>query len=260
MKNINTILAVGAVAAACGAAEAALVYTQDFNSLGITNGQASTGTGAVGSQGAIPNLSGGQAARVAGSSSATMNLLIDNGGTSNTGGVYSAGSTNTAVDRSLGALASSGITPAFGLVLVNTEAHAQDSITITFTGEQWRLANGTGAVANTLTFAYGFGGGSVTSSNFLSNAGMTADSRGNVVSGVATAAPFNVYAATSISFTITGVVWNPGQELFIRWQLPKVAGSGANLAIDDLTINAVPAPGAMALLGVAGLLGARRRR
>lgn len=242
------------------AASSAIVYTQDFNSLGVTAGQAITGTGAIGSQGAIPNLAGWQAARFAGTASSTMNLLIDNNGTSNTGGVYSAGATSTAVDRSLGALASSGISPAFGLVLVNTEAHAQDSITITFTAEQWRLANGTGAVANTLAFAYGFGGGSVTSSNFLSSAGMTADSRGNVVSGVATASPFNVYASSNVSFTITGVVWNPGQELFIRWQLPKVAGSGANLAIDDLTINAVPAPGAMALLGVAGLLGARRRR
>jgi MYXO-CTERM domain-containing protein len=257
MKNNTIILALPFVLAA--SASAAIVYSTNFNDLGVTAGQSITGTGAVGNQGAIPNLAGWQAARVAGSGSTAMNLLIDNNGSGNTGGVYSDGVSASAADRSLGALASNALTPAFGLVLVNTEAHSQDSITITFTGEQWRLANN-GAVANTLTFAYGFGGGSITSSNFLSSAGMTSDARGNVVSGVATASPFNVYSSTSISFTISGVNWTPGQELYIRWQLPKMSGSGANLAIDDFSLTAVPAPGAMALLGVAGLLGARRRR
>ena len=257
MKNNTIILALPFVLAA--SASAAIVYSTNFNDLGVTAGQSITGTGAVGNQGAIPNLAGWQAARVAGTSSTAMNLLIDNNGLGNTGGVYSDGVSASAADRSLGALAANATTPAFGLVLVNTEAHSQDSITITFTGEQWRLANN-GAVANTLTFAYGFGGGSITSSNFLSSAGMTSDARGNVVSGVATASPFNVYSSTSISFTISGVNWTPGQELYIRWQLPKRSGSGANLAIDDFSLTAVPAPGAMALLGVAGLLGARRRR
>jgi MYXO-CTERM domain-containing protein len=257
MKNNTIILALPFVLAA--SASAAIVYSTNFNDLGVTAGQSITGTGAVGNQGAIPNLAGWQAARVAGTASTAMNLLIDNNGSGNTGGVYSDGVSASAADRSLGALASNALTPAFGLVLVNTEAHSQDSITITFTGEQWRLANN-GAVANTLTFAYGFGGGSITSSNFLSSAGMTSDARGNVVSGVATASPFNVYSSTSISFTISGVNWTPGQELYIRWQLPKMSGAGANLAIDDFSLTAVPAPGAMALLGVAGLLGSRRRR
>jgi hypothetical protein len=258
MKNNTIILALPFVLAA--SASAAIVYSTNFNDLGVTAGQSITGTGAVGNQGAIPNLAGWQAARVAGTSSTAMNLLIDNNGSGNTGGVYSDGVSASAADRSLGALAANATTPAFGLVLVNTEAHSQDSITITFTGEQWRLANGTGAVANTLTFAYGFGGGSITSSNFLSSAGMTSDARGNVVSGVATASPFNVYSSTSISFTISSVNWTPGQELYIRWQLPKMSGSGANLAIDDFSLTAIPAPGALALLGAAGLVGGSRRR
>ena len=84
------------------------------------------------------------------------------------------------------------------------------------------------------------------------------------LTGIATPQPvadiFKLAKRINPALKTVGVVWNPGQELFIRWQLPKAAGSGANLAIDDLTINAVPAPGAMALLGVAGLLGTRRRR
>ncbi len=36
--------------------------------------------------------------------------------------------------------------------------------------------------------------------------------------------------------------------------------SGPRALLDNLTINTVPAPGAMALVGVGGLLGARRRR
>ncbi len=240
-------------------ASAGFAYLQDFNGLGTTSSSI-TGSGATGAQGTIPGLTGWQGGRIAGSGTTTMSLIIDNNGTSTSGGISSVGTSSTATDRSLGGLASGAASPAFGVVLTNTEAYALNSITITYTGEQWRAANGSGAVANTLAFAFGFGGGSTSSTNFLTSAGMTADSRGNVVSGVATSTPYNVYASSSISFTITGINWASGQELYLRWQIAKMTGSGATLAIDDLSVTAVPAPGAVALVGMAGLLTSRRRK
>jgi len=62
-----------------------------------------------------------------------------------------------------------------------------------------------------------------------------------------------------VTLTLSNVNWQVGQELFIRWQDLNDVGYGATLAIDNFTLTAVPAPGAAALLGAAGLLGRRRR-
>jgi MYXO-CTERM domain-containing protein len=50
--------------------------------------------------------------------------------------------------------------------------------------------------------------------------------------------------------------------VFVRMTLSGATNSSGTFRLDNVQFNAtpVPAPGAMALLGVAGLLGARRRR
>jgi len=54
----------------------------------------------------------------------------------------------------------------------------------------------------------------------------------------------------------------PGTSGYLASRSTSTYGTSSTLRFDDVTINGtqVPAPGALALLGVAGLIGARRRR
>ena len=54
----------------------------------------------------------------------------------------------------------------------------------------------------------------------------------------------------------------PGTNGYLASRSTSTYGNGSTLRFDDVTINgtAIPAPGAIALLGAAGLVGTRRRR
>jgi MYXO-CTERM domain-containing protein len=60
---------------------------------------------------------------------------------------------------------------------------------------------------------------------------------------------------------ITGLNWAPGQSHVLRWVNTDMSGQDNGLAVDNLAITGVvPAPGALALLGLAGLTATRRHR
>ncbi|MEM8835045.1 MAG: DUF642 domain-containing protein [Planctomycetota bacterium] len=63
----------------------------------------------------------------------------------------------------------------------------------------------------------------------------------------------NVWAETSFRFTAVS-------ELSELRFVHTVGGSGPNMAIDTVSVSVVPAPGLLTCMGVAGLLGTRRRR
>jgi hypothetical protein len=77
-------------------------------------------------------------------------------GTSSSGSIYSFGTNgvNAALERALGSVAAASLNYAYGIRFTNDTASAQTNITISYTGEQWRSANGAGAVTNTLAFFY----------------------------------------------------------------------------------------------------------
>jgi len=54
----------------------------------------------------------------------------------------------------------------------------------------------------------------------------------------------------------------PGTNGYLASRSTSAYGTSSTLRFDDVTINgtAIPAPGAIALLGAAGLVGTRRRR
>ena len=221
------------------AADTYLTYTQDFDAL-PTSSTSVTGTGTINLQAAITQISSTnatwQAARIAGSNTVPVPFNVGNG-SGNTGGLYSYATTGSA-DRSLGLFASSTTTPAAGLVLVNTSSYIITTVSITFTGEQWRSPN-TGGTVNTTSFAYGFSSDtSITDANFLSSSAMIANPAGDLVSGAATtSAVFGSPAEVSQkSFALSSVAWQPGEKLYIRWRDTDNTGADAGLAIDDLTI------------------------
>ena len=225
----------------------AFTYNQSFDAL-PTSGAATdiTGTGAVTNQGALVAISttgaAWQAARILGSGTTAVKLNVDTGSLS-TGSIFSYGAT-ASTNRSLGSLASGTTAPAFGVGLTNTTGSVLGTVTITFKAQQWRSPSNSTAtslgVVNTLTFAHGLASNGITNDKFLSATTMTPNVNGNVVSNPTsgTTAAVGLVELSTNTVTLTGLTWNNGDVLYLRWQDANDAANDAGLAIDDLAIIA----------------------
>src|SRR3989337_7731 len=97
-------------------------YLQDFNTL------ASSGTSGILPAGWLFSETG-----------ANANALYNTGtGSSTTGDTYSCGASGS-TERALGGLLSGSLTPTIGAWFVNNTGSLLSSVTISYTGEQWRL-------------------------------------------------------------------------------------------------------------------------
>ena len=191
-----------------------------------------------------------------------------NDGGSTGGEVYSYGSDGSS-DRALGYLGSGG-NDYFNaaVVLENGTGTTINDILISFVGEQWRSGGNTSDNQNVLTFAWQVGA-SITVPASTSVAGWT------VVNALEFSAPQpNVAAgpldgndaANQTSFSgvsVAGLSWADGQQLALRWVGNDGAGTDAGLAIDNVSVTAVPEPSTLAFAGlgiaVAGWTARRRR-
>ena len=225
----------------------AFTYNQSFDALPTTGAATEiTGTGALTNQGALVAISttgaAWQATRLLGSGSTVVKLNVDTG-SGNSGAMCSYGAT-ASVNRSLGCIASGTTAPAFGVGLTNTTGSVLGTVTITFKAQQWRSPSNSSAtslgVVNTLSFAYGLSSSGITSDKFLSAAAMTPDVNGNVVSNPTsgTTAAVGLVELSTNTVTLTGLTWNNGDVLYLRWQDVNDAANDAGLAIDDLAITA----------------------
>ena len=225
----------------------AFTYNQSFDALPTTGAATEiTGTGALTNQGALVAISttgaAWQATRLLGSGSTVVKLNVDTG-SGNSGAMCSYGAT-ASVNRSLGCIASGTTAPAFGVGLTNTTGSVLGTVTINFKAQQWRSPSNSSAtslgVVNTLSFAYGLSSSGITSDKFLSAAAMTPDVNGNVVSNPTsgTTAAVGLVELSTNTVTLTGLTWNNGDVLYLRWQDVNDAANDAGLAIDDLAIIA----------------------
>jgi MYXO-CTERM domain-containing protein len=258
MKNINTILAVGTVAAVCGATEAAIYYGTSFatyanGGLVGQNGWAQTGTSATNPI----QVTGGEA-------------VLGTTGQD----VYAAFSSNAPV--------TAGTTLYYSATLKVTSAQAAGDYffhlsdpagtTSNFYGRVFAKSSGSGFLLgmspNTTTATYGssvlnfnqtyqvvvawdFVNG-VSNDSFSLFVDPNSTNRGDLTSYVSVAFASGAEPSTQVSAI------NLRQGTAANAPAIRVASLAAGSTLAD--VGVVPAPGAMALLGVAGLLGARRRR
>jgi endonuclease/exonuclease/phosphatase family metal-dependent hydrolase len=168
-------------------------------------------------------------------------------GTGSTGGIYSFGTNgvNSILDRALGSVASSGNAYAYGVRFTNDTAFVQTNITVSYAGEQWRNANGSGAVTNTLSFSYQIASLPLTNADAANSQTWTSfaplDFHSPIVNagGSGTALDGNAAANRQLftNITLTGAAVQPGQEILLRWRDTDDSGSDAGLAVDDLTVS-----------------------
>jgi|GEM_PF-6481967 len=201
-------------------------YTQDFNTL-ASSGSSST----------VP---AGWAFSEAGPAADTT-YTAGNGSLS-TGDTYSFGTT-ASTDRAFGSLQGSSLDSTIGASFINNTGSTVSSLSISYTGEQWRL--GSNGSTDRLDFQYS------TNATSLSNGTWTDVNALDfpVPNPNAAVGALDGNAAgnrTAISSSISGLSIPDGATFWIRWKDLSVPGADDGLSIDDfsLTANATSAAGA----------------
>ncbi|MFN8298885.1 MAG: PKD domain-containing protein [Chitinophagales bacterium] len=222
-------------------------YTQNFDGLGTS---ASSWTN-------NSTLTGWYAATDATASITTVGV---NTGTTTTAGFYSFGvlGTNALADRALGYVTSNAYTGAastgknyLGWRLKNNTGSVITSLTITWTGEQWRREANTSTQDLVLTYLTGASITSVTGTGYTATTSkFTSPQTGSTALALDGNATANKSAG--ISYTISSLNLANGQEIMLRWEDLNDANSDHILVLDDVTINATISSTPTSNVGVAG--------
>ena len=198
-------------------------YTQDFDSLPTS--------GSVAPNSVIPGwfVGTGTGALVAGNALAST-------GNSNTGTNYNFGvvGINAVTDRALGSVASGSTQRDTEFRFVNNLGTAITELTLTYTGEQWRVG-GTSSVNNVLRLQYSYDGASFTAMgaafdfNTPLHAGPAGALDGNAVT--------NRVTGIGGLFTLPTPLAN-GATFYLRWADADDASADNGVALDDFTMTA----------------------
>lgn len=170
-------------------------------------------------------------------SNANTTYRVDNG-SSNTSDFYLLGATNS-TERAIGGYSSNNLQSEWGASLINNTGVTLTDFTLTYTGEQWRDGGSGSAVKNVDAFAY-----SVNSATSLTTGIWNSVTQLNftaLVNNNSSDITLNGNAAANkvlITFTVTGILWAPGQTLWMRWTDPNESGNDDAMGIDDLTFSA----------------------
>lgn len=205
----------------------------------------------------------------------TRFIRVNDGSTTATGATSNYGTVNS-TDRALGIMNSGSlgstvpIRNTIAVRLVNNSSISLREFTLGYWGEQWRQGAGTPAPtpgADRIDFAYRvFSAGSfnVDQLPVTVTSGWTNENSldfNSVKTGTALAVLDGNLAANRvfITSTVTGFVWNPGDELVLRWTDFDRPGSDDGLAVDDIVFT-VPEPNSVLAIGFGLALISRKRR
>lgn len=225
-----------------------VAYTQDFNTLalsGTTNSLA---------------LSGWSLLETGGGTRDNEQYAADVG-SSTTGDTYSYGAA-ASTDRALGGLRTGTLVPLFGAGFTNGTGQTITSLTISYTGEHWRL--GATGRADRLDFQYSTDATSISTGTWSDVNALDFNSPTTATAGAKDGN--NAANRTLLSSTLPSLSVGAGATVWIRWQDFDASGSDDGMAVDDFSItpSAVPEPASAAALGglfaSAWALSRRRRR
>ena len=213
-----------------------LVYSQNFDGLPASGSFALSGKGPHSLSSApinAVNLSGWQLLMINGSN--TNAGFLPGTGSSTSNGVQSLGASGSG-DRALGSLSSGTGIYSFGVIFTNTSGILLNSITISFTAEQWR--KGGSGNKNSWSFRYKTGiftgidqpdlleEPNLNFSSVLNTTG-AGSMNGNL--------PENQQI---VSYTFVGLNWRNGEQLLLRWDDADEPGSDDAVGIDNFTFSA----------------------
>ncbi len=169
-------------------------------------------------------------------SNANTTLRVDNG-SSSSGDTYLDGPTSS-IDRALGGFSSGSLTTHFGVKIVNTTGATLTQFSLTYRGEQWRDGGSATAILNCDSFAYGINTGGLTSGTYTKATSLDFLALVNNLSADATLDGNNGANRRLITSTVTGLTWNAGDTLYLRWKDINEVGNDDNMAIDSVVFSA----------------------
>ena len=192
-------------------------YTQNFNALRATSGTSTT----------LPT-----GWRILETGTGANTSYATDAGTNTAGNTYSYG-TGTNTERALGMLLSGSVVSTAGIQIRNTTGQTVTSLTISYTGEQWRC--GATGRADQLDFQYALNATSLSTGtwvdvNALDFASLQTTSIG-AKDGNATA------NRASRTATISGLSIANNAIFWLRWTDADASGADDGLAIDDVSIR-----------------------
>lgn len=215
---------------------AGTTYHQNFDQLPLSGSFILTGKGPHALDApplSLMTLKGWQILQVTGNQPNTNVLTGTGSGTGS--GVYSYGLSGNN-NRSIGSLASSTGVYAFGVVLENLTGGILNKMSIRYKATQWRK----GGSGNTNNWQFSY---QTRQANSIDTTNLIKKTEGNLTSihissGSAT---LNGHLSTNqynINFTITDIIWRPGEKLILRWDDQDETGSDDGMAIDDFEFSA----------------------
>ena len=153
-------------------------------------------------------------------------------GTSSAGDIYSFGLADS-TDRALGGIQDSSLVPLFGASFTNHTGGIIQSLTIKYTGEEWRLSRG--GRADKIVFELSTDATSLNTGTWKGYDDLTFFTPNQIIegakNGTATA------NRTDKQYTISGMTIAPGGTFWIRWRDHNDAlGKNDGLAVDDFSI------------------------
>lgn len=198
-------------------------YTQNFDALATT--------GSANPKSTLP--AGWDLLEVnAGSGTGANDQYAADNGAANGGNTYSYGATGS-TERALGTLLSGSLTPTIGAAFTNNTGAALTTLTISYTGETWRV--GGTARQDKLTFQYSTDATSLSTGTWTD---VTALDYANPSATATTTAGVTtpIHSAT-ISSQLTGLNLATGATIWIRWNDFNAAGSDDGTAVDDFSMS-----------------------
>jgi hypothetical protein len=192
-------------------------YTQDFNTLKATAGTSTT-------------LPTGWKLLETGTNANTS--YTTDAGTSTTGDTYSYG-TGTATDRAFGTLNSGSLNSTLGVQIKNSTGLTITSLTISYTGEQWRC--GTASRTDQLDFQYSLNATSLSTGTWVDNNALDFVSPATTTVG---AKDGNATANRTLkTAVITGLNIANNAIFWLRLNDADASGADDGLAMDDFSIQ-----------------------
>ncbi|MDO7874526.1 T9SS type A sorting domain-containing protein [Hymenobacter sp. ASUV-10] len=203
-------------------------YNQDFNTL--------SSTGTTNPKSTLP--AGWDFVETGAGGSATPdNTYTTSTGTAGGANTYSFGAGSAATDRALGGLQSTGVlATTIGAAFTNNTGSTITGLTVTYTGEQWRLGTAGRAIPDRLEFQY--------STTATTVDGATVTTGYTDVNALDFSSPFNTTVGavdgntqrTTLTANISVSIPN-GATFVLRWLDFDASSSDDGLAVDDFSIT-----------------------
>jgi len=154
-----------------------------------------------------------------------------NNGSSSTGDTFSFGTTSSS-DRCLGDITSGNLSTKFGVYFVNNSGSTITTISIMYTGEQWRVGSNN---TDYLNFQYSLDATTISTGVWTNEP--TLDFTSPILSATPSQLDGNLTAnRTDINSTISVNIPN-NSTLFLRWISYDATGADAGLGVDDFTFS-----------------------